>query len=171
MEWIKKREKLEEILSQLSEKAKEVFLNIEEKDWCPLWVFEEVFNAISKIFKEDINSLFNDFGRSLAKQTITDGYLKAFISFVSHEKLIKRIPMLWKRYSNESTMEIKEIGDKHVLINYYPPKKTPHPVHTPLISGFLREIFSNISQKNIEISEIKCALNGGERCEWRIVWD
>jgi len=158
---------VEEVLAGLEPEEKASLQNIKPKDWASYDTMTKVWYSILDIMGGDKEETSKILARYIAEDNIK-WFLQLYLAFATPEKIMKKIPTLWKMYFDKGEV-ITEKLEKGLCIskavNY-----TPRPYSCICGIEWTRYALEKCGAKNIRIKEIKCIRKGDDCCEFESRW-
>ncbi len=102
-------------IAAFSPQARHLLETLKSADWCPVSVFSEALDAISKAGDggERSKELLIKCGTHVAMEA-TNTFLKLFMKMMSTQLLVKKVPDLWRRDCSGGKLVVENLDDHSV---------------------------------------------------------
>lgn len=159
---------VDEVLAILDPDERETIKNAKSKDWLSLDAVIKVWSAILDLMSGDKEENTRVLARYIAVDN-TKWFLKLFLKFSTPEKIVTKIPTLWKIYFDKGEVIIEKVEKGLSIsktINY-----NPRQYMCLSAMEWARYAFEMCGAKNIRMNKTKCIMKGDDFCRVESRWE
>lgn len=166
------RESGEESLKKIEEEFKKLgypfkYESVSSLGYYPLGMRIISLLLIAKVLNLDEEGV-KGIGASASRMSLI---IKLFMQyFLSLEKTLGQIGLMWKKHYSIGEMSIVEVNEKKKKVILRLENFNIHPIMCLYLAGFFAKIGEMVIREKVEIKETKCSFNEGSCHEFVITW-